>query len=104
MSIFSWLFGGSPSQDRKIRELQSEVAKIKRELVVIANMTGRITSDLENLAKIFAENREAVSKLAQMYMELTYEQVSLQTYSDDKNRSSLSLSLIGTDDDDDLIN
>ena len=103
MSIFNWLFGGSSSQDRKIRELQSEVVKIKKELVVLANMTGRLTADIENLANIFNENREAVSKLAQMYMELSYDAVSLQTHSDDKNRS-LSLPLIGKDDDDDLIN
>ena len=103
MSVFSWLFGSSSSQDKKIRELQAELEKTKKELIVLANMTGRLTADIENLAKIFNENREAVSKLAQMYMELTYEQVSLQTYSDDKNRS-LSLPLIGRDDDDDLIN
>ena len=102
MSIFSWLFGGSSSQDRKIRELQNEVLKIKKELIVLANMTGRLTADIEKLSNIFNENREAVSKLAQMYMELSYEAVSLQTYSDDKNRSSLPL--ISGDDDDDLIN
>jgi len=102
MSIFSWLFGGPTSQDRKIRELHDEVIKIKKELFVLAKMTGKLTAEIENLANIFNENREAVSKLAQMYMELSYEAMRLQMHSSDENKS-LSFPLAG-DDDDDLIN
>ena len=106
MSLFSWLFGGEERQNKEIAQLKLEVETLKRELILLANMAGALTSDTEKLAKIFKENREGLGKLMQMYMELSYDYSavasSLQMSPDDKN-ISLSLPIAG-DADDDLIN
>ena len=107
MSLFSWLFGSDLRQKREIENLKIEVETLKKELIILANMTGALTADVEKLAKIFTENREGLGKLMQMYTELSYDYTiatsSLQMSSDDKN-VSLSLPIKSGDDDDDLIN
>ena len=106
LSLLRKLFGIETVDDQKYQALQVEIYNIRKEMITLSNIVGKIATQVDSLPRVVNQHVIELDKLTKTQLELEYENAalieSLRSSSGAKNR--LIAFPLGRDDDDDLIN